>query len=171
MPSELAQILDEFNSILFVCPCCGEVQRLGDGRPYLRGHRPETPFDKLERAGLRIDREEGKMQERNREARNLAQQQGRREAKKLVKKIDPVFCGANLDPQDVKVIFHPVGYVVFDGLSAQRLKRIILMANPPTNSQDENVHHSIERSLAGGNADFVTLRVTEDGVVERDSDG
>jgi hypothetical protein len=32
-----------------------------------------------------------------------------------LRKIDPIFRGAGFDMQDVRVVFNPVTYVVFDG--------------------------------------------------------
>jgi predicted Holliday junction resolvase-like endonuclease len=87
----------------------------------------------------------------------------------MLKRVDPVFCGSGLDPQDVKVIFDPVEYVVFDGLSGERLRRILLMGEPPASKKQEKVHRSLASAVRKGNMEFLTLRVTKEGTVERGS--
>jgi predicted Holliday junction resolvase-like endonuclease len=90
---------------------------------------------------------------------------GLRTAKKLLKKIDPVFSGAGYDPQDVKVIFDPVTYVVFNGMSRRKLRDILLLAKPPENIATERLHSSIQGAIQKGNLEFKTLRVDDEGTV------
>ena len=43
-------------------------------------------------------------------------------------KIDPVFTPRRLNPDDAKVLFHPIDFVVFDGMkNADQVKRIVLL--------------------------------------------
>ena len=71
--------------------------------------------------------------------------------------------GSGYDPQDVKVIFNPVTYVVFDGMSQRKLKNIQLLARPPQNGGMERPHTSIEQAVKRGNVEFRTLRVDTQG--------
>jgi predicted Holliday junction resolvase-like endonuclease len=84
---------------------------------------------------------------------------GRLTAKALLKKIDPVFSGSGFDPQDVKVMFHPVSYIVFDGLAEDNLREITLLANAPQDEATKRVHSSIDRAIEKGNYEFKVLRV------------
>ena len=74
-----------------------------------------------------------------------------------------MFSGAGYDPQDVKVIFNPVTYVVFDGMSQRKLKTIQLLATPPQNGATERMQSSIEGAISRGNVEFRTLRVDDRG--------
>lgn len=46
------------------------------------------------------------MREKDREA-------GRKRADKLIKKVDPVFAPLKLNPDDAKVVFHPIAFFSF----------------------------------------------------------
>ena len=82
-----------------------------------------------------------------------------------MRKIDPVFSGAGYDPQDVKVIFNPVTYVIFDGMSQRELRKVQLLARPPQNRVTERIQSSIEQTVNRGNVEFRTLRVDNCGRV------
>ena len=75
------------------------------------------------------------------------------------RKIDPIFSGSGYDPQDVKVMFHPVTYVVFDGMAQGKVTQVQLLATPPQNDTSEQVQSSIEQTVNQGNFEFRTLRV------------
>jgi predicted Holliday junction resolvase-like endonuclease len=44
-----------------------------------------------------------------------SREKGRKLANKMIKKVDKVFVPQKLNPDDAKVIFHPVDFVVFNG--------------------------------------------------------
>ena len=61
-----------------------------------------------------------------------------------------MFSGAGYDPQDVKVIFDPVTYVIFHGMSGNNLEEIVLMANPPEDGATElSTNRLANRSRTG----------------------
>jgi predicted Holliday junction resolvase-like endonuclease len=82
-----------------------------------------------------------------------------------LRKIDPIFGGSGYDPQDVKVVFNPVAYVVFDGMSQGKVTKVQLLATPPQNRISEQVQSSIEQTVSRGNLEFRTLRVDNRGRV------
>jgi len=168
MSARLADIFEEFNSILVICPCCGKVCRLGDARPYLKGCKPSMPFDRIERSMRQVERARERFDASELALRKEARLRGLRKAKGRLKEIDPLFSGSGLDPQDVKVLFDPVEYVVFDGLRASVLRRIVFMAEPPSDRRQERVQSSLGTALRKGNLEFITLRVTDEGVVVRE---
>ena len=90
---------------------------------------------------------------------------GLQATKRLLRKIDPVFSGAGYDPQDVKVIFNPVTYVVFDGMSQRNLSKIELLVRSAQNRAAERVQNSIEQAINRGNVEFRTLRIDNTGSV------
>jgi predicted Holliday junction resolvase-like endonuclease len=65
----------------------------------------------------------------------------------------------------VKVIFHPVTYVVFNGMSKGRVRDIVLLAKTPENKASERIQASIGKALRSGNVEFKTLHVDNDGKV------
>lgn len=166
MSRSLAVVFAEMDSILGICPCCGEVFRLSDARPHLKGRHPTSVFDELDGEAQRLEAAELRLQEREELLREEAHRRGQRQAKNRLKKIDPVFSGAGLDPQDVKLIFDPVEYVVFDGMSRGHVRQVLLMAGRARSREQEQVHGSIAAAIRKGNLEFRTLRVADNGRLE-----
>lgn len=166
MAMDLERSLAESGSILGICPCCGEVFRLSDAHLFVKGKKPGSEFDKIDRAFVSLARAEEKLDDMEDELREAAREKGRRQAKRKLKKIDPVFSGQGIDPQDVKVIFHPVEYVVFEGLNKDRFRQISLMAHRPTSREHERVQDSVKKAVRKGNVEFYTLKVAADGGIE-----
>jgi predicted Holliday junction resolvase-like endonuclease len=168
MDSNLAAIFSELGQILAVCPCCGEIFYVSEARPYLAGKKPKSVVERLRADERRLDRLEESLENLENDLRERAAKAGLRTAKRLLKKIDPVFSGAGYDPQDVKVIFNPVTYVVFDGLAKGNLRKVMLMAREAEDVITEQVHRSIDRAVRSGNIEFKTLRVDSQGQVFSD---
>jgi predicted Holliday junction resolvase-like endonuclease len=166
MKATVGAIFSEFAHILGICPRCGALFRLGDVRPYLIGKRPHSILDDLDAAEARIDRAMERLDEQEAMLRARAKEAGLKQAKRQLRKIDPIFSGSNLDPQDVRVIFDPVEYVVFDGMQREHLRRILLLGHPPASREAERVQRSLSRAIGKGNVDFKTLRVTPEGALE-----
>ena len=67
---------------------------------------------------------------------------------------------------DAKVIFHPIDYVVFDGMKgANRMNSIVLLDRAGTGTEHRRLQKSIERAVVRGRYEWRTLRVREDGTV------
>jgi len=69
--------------------------------------------------------------------RDAARAAGAKAAKKRLRRIDPVFSGSGLDPQDVKVMFDPVEYIAFRGLNGGEVREVLLIAEKPCSSPQE----------------------------------
>lgn len=165
MANSLSKSFHEMNSVLGLCPCCGELFRLPEAGPYLKGKKVETIIDKLYAELRRVERSEERLDVMEEELRAKARTKGQAAAKRKLRKIDPVFSGVGIDPQDVKVIFDPVEFVVFDGLNAGEVKQVKFMGHHPTSKAQEKVQQSLVSAIDAGNLDFKTLRVNGDGQV------
>jgi predicted Holliday junction resolvase-like endonuclease len=165
MADGLDKTFGELGHILGVCPCCGDLFYLSETRPYLAGKQPHSVVDQIRAAEQRLERAEEKLAEMEADLREQAAVAGLRTAKKLLKKIDPVFSGAGYDPHDVKVILHPVTYVVFNGMSQGKVRDIVLLAKNPEDKGSEKIQASIGKAVRGGNFEFRTLHVDNDGKV------
>src|SRR6266536_2758646 len=161
----LAKVFDALEQVMGICPCCGELFYVSESRPFYDGRKPVSALDRLRAEERRLDDAEEKLDEIESDLRETAARAGLQATKRLLRKIDPVFSGAGYDPQDVKVIFDPITYVVFDGLSQRKLKRVQLLARPPLNGVTERIQNSIAQSIDRGNVEFRTLRVDERGRV------
>jgi predicted Holliday junction resolvase-like endonuclease len=162
---DVAGVFGALGHLMGVCPCCGELFYLAEGRPYYDGQKPRSAVDKLRAEERRLDEAEQRLDDIEWNLREKAAKAGLQATKKLLKKIDPVFSGAGYDPQDVKVIFNPVTYVVFDGMSQGKLTKVQLLARPPHDRINERVQSSIEQAVSGGNLEFRTMRVDSRGRV------
>lgn len=179
---KLFLVLDEMQGILGICPCCGEIFRLTEARIKFPEMKPRTSdfanftravnaFGKSEKeilaAEIRLEALEERHELELAKANEIAREKGRRKAKSILKRMDPVFSGNDIDPQDVKVIFDPVEYVVFDRLNAQEeLRRVELVNHAPQNKREENIERSLEKIITQGNYNFSVLRIDKSGQIE-----
>src|ERR1700724_2348087 len=130
MAVNVAEIFGQLGHILCVCPHCGDLFYLSEARPYLAGEQPRSIVDALRAEEERLNRAEEKLDEIENALRETAAKAGLRAAKKVLKRIDPLFSGSGYNPHDVKVIFDPVTYVVFHGMGGGRLRKIVLLSTP-----------------------------------------
>ncbi|MGA8610689.1 MAG: hypothetical protein WB760_03025, partial [Xanthobacteraceae bacterium] len=113
MAAKLAELFGQLGDILCVCPHCQDLFYLSEARPYFAGKQPSSIVDALRAEENRLGQAEEKLDEIENALRETAARAGLRAAKRVLKKIDPVFSGSGYNPHDVKVIFDPVTYVVF----------------------------------------------------------
>lgn len=165
------QIVDFFSlhrQIFGTCPNqdCGELFRLSDCQIYLRKKPIANWMDELDRMDLRLAQLEEKLQEKVEEMREEAREKGRRLAQRTVRKIDPIFTPRKLNPDDAKVIFHPIDYVVFNGMKrGAQIKSVILLDREGTTAEQRRLQNSIEKTVEKGRFGWKTLRVANDGSV------
>jgi predicted Holliday junction resolvase-like endonuclease len=155
--------------IFGICPHSGEFFRLSDCRIYLRERPTKDWMDDLTTEYERIDRLEERIREQEKELREEARKKGRKKAMKLVRKVDPVFAPRKLNPDDAKVIFHPVDYVVFNGMKRLTAVKDILLLDQQTKSRDRrSLQSSIKRTINKGRYEWLTLRIDEAGAVQEE---
>jgi predicted Holliday junction resolvase-like endonuclease len=161
----IAAMFAQLGNVLCVCPQCEELFYLPEARPYLNGKQPRSIVDALRAEEQKLDRAEERLDELEYGLREKAAEAGLRAAKKSLKKIDPLFSGSGYNPHDVKVIFDPITYVVFNGIGAGRLREIVLLTDPAQSVAEERLQNSIEGAVKRGNFEFRTLHVDRDGKV------
>ena|ERR1051326_3163845 len=165
MLDDLAEVFAGLAQVMGVCPCCGELFYVSEAQAYYEGQRPQSALDRLRAEERQLERAEERLDEIESDLRETAAKAGLLATKRRLRKIDPVFSGAGYDPQDVKVIFNPVSYVVFDGMSQRKLRKIQLLAKPPQNGAAERIQNSIEQAINRGSIEFRILRVDDRGRV------
>jgi predicted Holliday junction resolvase-like endonuclease len=165
MAASIGEIFGAFGQLMTVCPGCGELFYVSEGHPYYDGEKPHSSLDKLRAEERRLEEAEQRLDDLEGKLRERAARAGLRATKRLLRKIDPIFSGSGYDPQDVKVMFNPVTYVVFNGMSQGKVTEVQLLAAPPQNRTSEQLHSSIEQAVNRGNVEFRTLRVDGQGRV------
>lgn len=163
----LLAIFQEFKRIFGICPCCSEVFRLSDAMLFTRDKPPETPFDHLARREALLERQVERFDEQECDLRAQAVARGQSDAQKRLREVCPRFIGHHDDPHDIKVLFHPVQYVAFRGLTAREPTDVEFIDAPPQSKAAERLHQSIDATIAAGNIEWQTYRVGEDGCVTR----
>lgn len=154
--------------IFGVCPHTGNIFRLSDCHIYLK-KKPESDWmQKIKAAQAKIDYASEKLDEKENGIRESARVAGRKEAMKSVKKIDTIFHPLKLNPDDSKVLFHPVDYIVFNGMKSGQMKNLILMDKKKQSTEDKRVQQSISKVIEKENYEWITLRVEENGSIKQE---
>lgn len=153
--------------IFGVCPHSGKVFRLSDCQIYIKKKTEPDWLQQIELAQSRIDKAVEKLEEKEETIRESARIAGRKEANKIVKKIDKIFQPLKLNPDDSKVIFHPVDYIVFNGMKAGQMKNLILLDKAKGN-KGKRLQESIQKVVEKRNYEWITLRVEDNGNIKQE---
>ncbi len=163
--------IEGIQEVLAVCPCCGDVFRLVDSK-FIFPQRPTKSSEYLdlvrsEQRASFTENQLSKAQEnfdaKLEKQREALRNKGEKRAKRKLKKIDPVFSGRDIDPDDVKVIFNPIEYVIFHGMSQKNIRRLEFVSRQPKSATNERTVASIDDALSKRNVTFETLRLRDDG--------
>ena len=177
---ELFYIIDSTQRIAGVCPCCGEIFQLSEAKfIFPRKSPPKSELSdiykqmkntdvmekNLERREVSLERFNKKVEGEYQDLRDKALKKGRISAKRKLKQMDSHFSGKGFDPQDVKIIFDPVEFVIFNRLNdgGNPVDKVIFYGDEPRSRRQENVMKSIESIIEKGAFEFSVLRVTDSG--------
>ena len=157
--------------IFGICPCCNEFIRLSDCKIYKDERKSSDWLDKLGNEERKLDTLEAKIEEDLKFYNEVAREKGRKEANKKMKKVDKIFTPQKLNPDDAKVIFHPVDYVVFNGMKdegAEGMKNILLLDGEKKTTEGKAIQKSIMKAVDNRNYEWITLRVDNDGSIKEE---
>jgi len=158
--------------IFGICPCCGDFYRLSDCKIYKEDKAPTDWLDKLTREERRLNDKEDKVNEALDILRQASREKGRKEANRLVKKVDTVFSPQKLNPDDAKVIFHPVDFVVFNGMkdasNGDALQNIVLLDGEKKSAEGKKIQKSLAKAIDKESYEWLTLRVDNDGSITQE---
>jgi predicted Holliday junction resolvase-like endonuclease len=169
MSAEFLKMFELQQHIYGVCPHSGKVFRLSECQLFL-GKAPKPDwFDLLRKEEQALVTKEEKLIANKAEIQEEARIEGRALAARSVKKIDPVFTPRKLNPDDAKVLFHPVDYVVFNGMKeGEGVSEIMLLDRRSRNQQHRHLQKSIEKAITKQRFDWQTLRVENSGAITKD---
>jgi predicted Holliday junction resolvase-like endonuclease len=158
--NQLLSFLQLQRQIFGVCPIEGKIFRLSECEIYL--HKKSEPdwFQKIELAQQRIDNATAKFKD----IESLKEdKKGRLKASLAVKKFDKVFKPRKLNPDDSMGVFHPIDYVVFNGMKAGEIKNIILLDSNKKSADEKRLQKSIDRIIEKEKYEWITFRVEDNG--------
>jgi predicted Holliday junction resolvase-like endonuclease len=169
MKSDILKLFTLQRQLFGVCPECNDLFRLSDCKIYLK-RKPTLDWkDGLDLSSERLERLSEKLDEKEEELRESAREKGRRQAQRVIRRIDPVFTPRKLDPDDAKVIFHPIDYIVFNGMKkGTSMRNIVLLDRQEKGKSHRSLQRSIERVVERENYEWQTMRVQEDGKIKVD---
>jgi predicted Holliday junction resolvase-like endonuclease len=174
MSKNLIKSFQQFQNILVLCPNCGRIHRLSEIKLSYRGKPRKTWLDKLEKREEKQTRAEERFQENIGEIKARAQEKGwkqmEKQLPKILKKCAPVICGHGYFPQDVKALFDPVDFVVFDGMNQKEMvKKVVLFDGPAEDKRREKAQESIQKVIRKGNFEWETVNLdsTTGGILEK----
>jgi predicted Holliday junction resolvase-like endonuclease len=169
MKSDIFQFFAIQRNIFGLCPRSGELFRLSDCKIYLKTRPKKDWMDDIESEIVRLDRAEERLGEKEESLRERARARGRKMAQLKIRKIDRVFTPRHLNPDDAKVIFHPVDYVVFKGMKGEGPMKEIVFLDRETQSGDrKRIQRSIEKALEREKYEWLTIRILEDGTISEE---
>lgn len=167
MRREILQFFNVQRSIFGICPCCNRFIRLSDCHIFSGRSPGRTWLDRMEAKEDRLNRREEAVEDRLATERERARESARRDARKRIGLIDPVFIPRKLDADDAKVVFHPADFAVFCGLKSKLggVTRIVLLDRESKDEARRRLQRSMETAVAKRRFDWHTVRVQEDGSV------
>jgi predicted Holliday junction resolvase-like endonuclease len=158
--------------IFGVCPHTGNIFRLSDCNIYLKKKPEHDWMKKLDIEYDKISKAEQKLDETEDRIREAAKERGRREASKKTKKIDKIFSPLKLNADDSKVIFHPVDFIVFNGIKKvspnTKLKEILLLDSKKRTPDKKRLQQSIDKVIQQDNYEWITMRVLDNGDIKEE---
>ena len=163
--NELLGTFRAFRQILCICPCCGEIQRLSDFQLRYKGNVKETWLDEYHHKELLLQKKEDRLAEKENELREKARERGRKKAEQMVTNaISPSYRRLGFNPYDIKPVYHPVDFLVFDGMnSTEQVEKIVLLSKACKNPALNKIRASIKEAVLKKKYDWQVLRATDAG--------
>ena len=169
MTNDMLKFFDLQRQIFGVCPRSHELFRLSDCKIFLKKRPVQNWMDKIEREDERLTAADERLDGKEEEMREKAREKGRRLAQRAVRKIDPIFSPRKLNPDDAKVVFHPIDYIVFDGMKrGGGIRKLVLLDREGQSTDHIKLQRSIEKVIEHDNYEWLTLRVDEDGSIKEE---
>jgi len=166
MKPEILTFFNLHRQIFGICPQCSDFFRLSDCRIFLKEKPTLDWLEKIGQEHRRLDKFKQGIDDKEESLRERAREKGRRLAQVAVREIDPVFTPRKLNPDDAKVIFHPIDYVVFNGLKDAPVKNIVLLDRQAEEALHRRLQESIERVIDREKYEWQTLRVQNNGEIK-----
>jgi predicted Holliday junction resolvase-like endonuclease len=153
-----------------LCPKSGRLFRLSDCKVYLKTKPTKDWMDRISDEEGRLSKLDEELDGQEESLREIAREKGRKTAQKLIRVVDTVFTPKRLNPDDAKVLFHPVDYVLFKGMKCGGgIKEIAFLDRETKSRERRTIQRSIEKTIERGHYEWLTIRVSEDGSIKEES--
>ncbi|MFC1903284.1 Holliday junction resolvase-like protein [Chloroflexota bacterium] len=164
--SDIFQFFQLERQIFGVCPKCGRFFRLSECKIHLKERKALDWLDELMKKYKIIEKAEEKLEEKEEELREKAREKGRKQALRAARRIDAIFTPRGFNPDDAKVLFHPIDYIVFNGMKdTGKMRNIVLLDRERKDASVRKLQKSIEKTIESENYEWQTIRIDEGGKI------
>lgn len=170
--SDLLNTFQSFRTIYCICPSCNNLMRFSDIRLQYDGEGPETWLDKHDAKLLSLEKQEEKFDKKEKEMRKKATDKGRAQVPNLVKQcFEKDLARLPYDPYDIKAIWHPIDFVIFNGLNKISEKKsdvidnIVLISKKSKDKLLNDVRKTIKNTIEDKKYNWRIARVTDKGMI------
>lgn len=147
------------------CPKCQAFFRQSDTVVYEDVRPPLDWLEKLNREIATLEERENAIKVKIAKSKADATTQGRIDANAHIASFDTLFSPLGYDPNDAKVHFHPVDFIVFNGMNSVEnpvIKNIVLLDSKVNSG---TIQESIRSCIENEQYKFVTIKINNDGTV------
>lgn len=162
----------EQRHIFGVCPNpeCRTVSRLADIRVSYRAKYVKDWLDRVDDETASWEEKQSGLEEKQKELKKKYIDKARRTVlPQKLRSISPLFRKERVQPEDIKVVSHPLDFIGFDGLiTNENLRRIVLLDSELNKSFRANIQQSIGKAVDDAKYDWSVLRVDEEGKITQE---
>jgi predicted Holliday junction resolvase-like endonuclease len=167
MKYEVGLYLREQRHIFGICPDCGQITRLSDIQVSYRGKYVPDWKDKIDKKLEYWENKLGDYESKRDEEHAKAIERARKTLlPKMLDKLFPLMRSQGIQPEDVKVILHPLDFIGFDGMNTEEsVKRILMLESKSNQAFRKELQTSIQNTIDNGKYDWNLLRVDNTGEI------
>lgn len=167
--SAIVRLLRGYQTVFGICPCCGELFRLSEARLSIGRPSRRTVVDEIEADERALEDSIERFEAREDRIREAARETGSAAARLHLRRIAKAFTAQRIDPNDVKIIFDPVQYVVFAGYNGSGCTRICFVDRPPQSARGAQIMESLDRTIERGDIRWRVYRIDDKGQITVES--
>ena len=141
--------------------------RLSDVQLRSKTKAPKTWLDDYELKENKIEEMYDKFEQEKQKIKDENTAKGRQIVQKIVKKsLDDKFLKLNFNPYDVKILNHPIDFVVFNGNFDKNIQDVTLLTYKSPNPNMQKLQKDIEKVIIQKSYDWKTVNIFTDGQVK-----
>ena len=163
--SSIMGFFETQRNIFGICPHCQTLFRLSDIKISYRQRFAKDWYDRLLKQDEKIQDEQATIRDTLDEIREKTVERTRKRLlPQMLMQADPIFTPLGYYPQDVKAIFDPIDFAIFDGMNKDgNVRRVVLMDEHSKDEQIQRVQSSVETAIQKGRYGFQSVRLTKTG--------
>lgn len=162
----------EQRHIFGVCPNseCRGVARLAEIRVSYRAKYVKDWLDRVDDQTTSWEEKQSELKEMQKELKQKYIDKARRTIlPEKLRAASPLYLKQRVQPEDIKVVLHPLDFIGFDGLiTNENLQRIVLLDSESNKPFRGAVQDSIKKVVDDAKYDWSVLRIDEDGKITQE---